>query len=339
MSDVALPELKLVDPPTGERWLAWTTLASLLGHAFLLALVLWAPLRDVVEPEPPQAIEVELVEPPEADTPKQATPEETPGENKDTPADQAPQDEAPKEEATKEEAPAEPAAAPRAAPADPVETAATPPAASAPPPPAPEASTDTAGEPPPAAEVASTPPPAPLPRPAATATTEPGKASAPSGEPVAALSAETGDAEGARPDALSADPGLAALDLGQLRTADRFYLEAMLQQPGLARARDMLPTLPRDKRLAQTCNIEALAQIGNSGEGFAPDVVMADAYAQSILTDNGLSANGAVFRSRGKWYGLAFDCSLSDDLTQVTAFSYRLGADVTDAVLARLERR
>lgn len=63
---------------------------------------------------------------------------------------------------------------------------------------------------------------------------------------------------------------------------------------------------------------------------------MTDAYALSTLTDTRLSATGAIFRSQDKWYGLAFDCTLSDDLTQVTAFSYQLGADVTEAVLARM---
>ena len=160
----------------------------------------------------------------------------------------------------------------------------------------------------------------------------------PSSEPVAALKAETGEAEGDVPGGLSADTGVADLDLGEVRTAEQFYLEAMLQQPSLARARDMLQTLPAGKRLSQTCNIEALAQIGNSGAGFAPDVVMTDAYALSTLTDTRLSATGAIFRSQDKWYGLAFDCTLSDDLTQVTAFAYQLGADVTEAVLARMRQ-
>jgi hypothetical protein len=106
----------------------------------------------------------------------------------------------------------------------------------------------------------------------------------------------------------------------------------------MARVREMLETLPPEKRLAQTCSIEALAQIGNAGEGFAPDVVMADAYARSEMTGTRLSASGAIFRSGENWYGLAFDCTLSDDLTSVTAFSYRLGTDVTDAVLARLSK-
>jgi hypothetical protein len=105
----------------------------------------------------------------------------------------------------------------------------------------------------------------------------------------------------------------------------------------MAPAREMLKTLPPEKRLAQTCNIEALAQIGNAGEGFTPDVVMAEAYALSEMAGTRLVANGAIFRSGGKWFGFAFDCTLSDDLTTVTGFAYRLGGDVTEAVLARLK--
>jgi hypothetical protein len=144
-------------------------------------------------------------------------------------------------------------------------------------------------------------------------------------------------AEGMVTAAASAEPDVATLELGAQRSAEQFYLEAMLSSARLAPVREALKTLPPEKRLAQTCNIEALAQIGNSGEGFAPDVVMAEAYALSEMAGTRLVANGAIFRSGEKWFGVAFDCTLSDDLTRVTAFSYRLGADVTEAVLARLE--
>lgn len=324
MSDLALPEPKLLDPPRAERWLVWSALASLLVHAGLLLVLLATPLRDALEATPPQAIEVELVPPPEVEA-------EPPPLEVEAAEPPPPEAEPPASEPT----PADPAASPPAAPAPPeaAPAATTPPATAA----EAEVSAAAAGAPAPAAPDPSVSPPIPLPRPPSR-TVDQGGAAGPSGAPVAALNAETGDAEGNSPDALSADPGVAALELGDLRTAERFYLEAMLEQPGLARARDMLQTLPRDKRLSQTCNIEALAQIGYSGEDFAPDVVMTDAYARSVITDTVLSATGAVFRSQDKWYGLAFDCTLSDDLTEVTAFSYRLGADVTDAVLARLEQ-
>ncbi|WP_395816456.1 DUF930 domain-containing protein [Devosia sp.] len=312
MSDMTLSELKLIDPPGRERWLVWTALASLLLHAGVLVITLGSPLREAIDATPPQAIEVELVKPAE-EPPEETPPTETPAEKEPgSPAAAA--------------APAAPEAAEPAAPA------ATPQSAQS----APDAVTSV--EPPPAATQARTEAsPTPMPRPASR-TVEQGTegGAGPSSEPVAALKAETGEAEGDVPGALSTNPGVADLDLGEVRTAEQFYLEAMLQQPSLARARDMLQTLPAGKRLSQTCNIEALAQIGNSGAGFVPDVVMTDAYALSTLTDTRLSATGAIFRSQDKWYGLAFDCTLSDDLTQVTAFSYQLGADVTEAVLARM---
>jgi hypothetical protein len=133
-------------------------------------------------------------------------------------------------------------------------------------------------------------------------------------------------------------PDVATLKLGELRKAERFYLKSMLSVPSMAKARATLKTLPPDKRLLQTCNIEALAQIGNAPDGFVPDVVMAEAYARLAIAGTRVEASGAIFRSDQKWYGLAFDCTLSQDLSKVTAFSYRLGADVTDAVLARLKK-
>lgn len=309
---MTLSELKLIDPPGRERWLVWTALVSLLLHAGVLVITLGSPLREAIDATPPEAIEVELVKPAEA-PPEEAPPKETPAE---------------KEPGPPAAAAAAPDAAEPAAPAPSSQSA----------PPATDAATSV--ETPPAATQAQTEaPPTPMPRPASQSVEQGTEGGAgPSSEPVAALKAETGEAEGDVPGALSADTGVAALELGEVRTAEQFYLDAMLQQPSLARARDMLQTLPTGKRLSQTCNIEALAQIGNSGAGFAPDVVMTDAYALSTLTDTRLSATGAIFRSQDRWYGLAFDCTLSDDLTQVTAFSYQLGADVTEAVLARMRQ-
>ena len=307
MSDLTVSEQKLLDPPGREHWLIWTALASLALHAGVLALILVSPLRNDFPATPPSAIEVVLV-PPAEETPSEAAPEEEP------PAD------------TAASAVAEPAAsAPIPDPTSQTESE-----------PVPDA-TEAAAEPAPAA--ASAPAPIPLPRPASrTVAPGSGGGAGPSGAPVTALEAEVGAAEGNAPGALAAEAGVADLDLGEVRSAERFYLEAMLREPSLARAGEMLKTLPREKRLSQTCNIEALAQIGFSGEDYAPDVVMTDAYALSEMEGTRLSATGAIFRSRDKWYGLAFDCTLSPDLSQVTAFSYRLGADVTEAVLERMGR-
>ena len=90
--------------------------------------------------------------------------------------------------------------------------------------------------------------------------------------------------------------------------------------------------LPHDKRVSQTCNIEAIGQVANAGKGFNPDAVIIDAFSKSTISGTRLTAAGAIFRSEQKWYALAFDCTLNDDLTEVAAFTFRLGPDVTSLV-------
>ena len=323
MSDLTPPEPTLPEPPRLDRRIVWTAIASAMLHAGVLVLLLWQPLADSAEAAPPPAIDVELVRPPEpvsASEPPVEEPSAATLPSAKTTSAEPP----PPQQAT---APT-PTAAEVSRPETLSETAA-PKAVS-------KASATEASGPVRGSETAGEGAPIPLPRPKVRGLTAP--ASVPDGA-VTAATADTGEtAEGTAPPAPSAEPDVATLELGAPRSATRFYLMAMLCVPSMARARAMLETLPPEKRLAQTCNIEALAQIGNAGEGFAPDVVMAEAYARSEMTATRLAASGAIFRSDERWYGLAFDCTLSDDLTSVTAFSYRLGADVTDAVLARLSK-
>jgi len=308
-------------------------MASAMLHVGVLVFFLWQPPPDRAEAAPPPAIDVELVPPPESVSASEPPAEEPEGEA--SAATAAPAKPTSDKTSSAEPPPAEQSAAPTASAAEisppetPSERAAPETVSEAP---ATEASEPVRGSGTSSAEVA----PIPLPRPRVRGLTAP--ASVPD-EAVAAATADTGEmAEGTAPPAASAEPDVASLELGALRSAERFYLKAMLRDPAMARARETLETLPPEKRLEQTCNIEALAQIGNAGEGFAPDVVMAEAYARSEMTGTHLAASGAIFRSGERWYGLAFDCTLSDDLTSVTAFSYRLGADVTDALLARLSK-
>ena len=331
MSEVTPPEPALPAPRRRNPSTVWGTMASALLHVGVLVFFLWQPPPDSAEATPPAAIDVELVRPPEAISSSEP-PAEKPVEEasatlppaKTPPAEPPPAEPPPAEQAT--------APTPSAAEISPPET----PSGAAVPKTVPEASATAVSEPVRNSETSEKEPPIPLSRPRVKGLTAP--ASAPDGA-LTAVTADTGEmAEGTAPPAPAAEPDVATLELGALRSAKRFYLEAMLSVPSMARARAMLETLPPEKRLAQTCNIEALAQIGNAGERFEPDVVMAEAYARSEMTGTRLTASGAIFRSGERWYGLAFDCTLSDDLTSVTAFSYRLGADVTDAVLARLNK-
>jgi hypothetical protein len=116
---------------------------------------------------------------------------------------------------------------------------------------------------------------------------------------------------------------------GALHAARRFYLDAVLDAPAMARAREAIRKLPPEKRLVQTCNIEAVGQLGNAGRGFSPDAVVANAFVPPVASGSSFTVTGGAFRSGGKWYALAYACTLSQDMDAVTAFSYRIGGDVT----------
>jgi cytoskeletal protein RodZ len=346
MSDLTLPRPMLTEPLRRDWRIVWTALASVMLHAGVLAFLLWQPLPEIAEAAQPPSIEVELVQPPEASASEPPTSEEAASEDASSASAAAI---APSAGTTSAEQPPEPAEAPAPSAAEPPAEEATSPtetaetaseASAAAALLAPEAPASAAPQEPSGSEVpeGSVDPtkvaPIPLSRPKVRGLTAPSDAP---DEAASALATDAGEnVTGTNPAAVPAEPDVASLALGEPRSAERFYLEAMLSAPTMARVREVLQTLPPEKRLAQTCNIEALAQIGNAGEGFAPDVVMAEAYALSETTGTRLVADGGIFRSQDKWYGVAFDCTLSDDLTTVTAFSYRLGADVTEAVLARL---
>ncbi len=107
----------------------------------------------------------------------------------------------------------------------------------------------------------------------------------------------------------------------------------------MTKARETLKTLPPERRLAQTCNIEAVAQIGNAGHGFRPDALVADAFAQPVISGTTYSVTNGAFRSGGKWFAVIYDCTLSADMTKVTSFAFRIGADVTAPLEARYGRQ
>jgi hypothetical protein len=349
MSELPPPEPTFRAPPGRSLSAVWGTMASAMLHAGLLVLLVWQPPQYRADAGPVSAIDVVIVPPPEADSasepvveeepqedvPEEEAPEEAPAEEPDnpTPEEGASAATPPPPEPPPAEAPPAPSAAPAAAaapssPEPPSEPAAPQPVAEAA---APEPAQPAQGAGSSSEKVA----PIPLARPAVRGLTAPESGS----EAVVAVTGDAGEtAEATAPPAPSAEPDVTTLELGALRSAERFYFKELLDVPSMAQARATLETLPPERRLAQTCILEALAQVGNAGEGYTPDVVMAEAYAKAEMTGTRLAASGAIFRSGENWYGLAFDCTLSDDLTDVAAFSYRLGADVTEAVLARLNK-
>ncbi|MGX5736836.1 DUF930 domain-containing protein [Bosea thiooxidans] len=107
----------------------------------------------------------------------------------------------------------------------------------------------------------------------------------------------------------------------------------MLSQQVLAHplSRDTLAMLPRlapEERVEQLCGLEAMSQIHAWQQAYEPDRVSAYATAGARLSGRELRAEGAAFRSRQRWYGLSFTCTLSADLKRVTAFAFHVGEPI-----------
>lgn len=116
-------------------------------------------------------------------------------------------------------------------------------------------------------------------------------------------------------------------DLPENKTyrATKFYAAAILNEPGMAHIRKAFGTLAPSEKLMQLCNIEGLEQIRQAQRTADPDTLVSYAMSDPVTTGLTLSAAGGAFRSRRKWYGISFYCSVAPDLSAVTAFEFRLG--------------
>jgi hypothetical protein len=331
VSSVEPPEPPLIGAPPLGRPIAWQVAASVAVHSAVLLLLVWPALRGPLEAAPPPVIDVELVLP--SSEPSSAEPSSA------EPLSAEPSEEGSSEEPTATEQSSVPAASSQGATSEPASAEASSSEPSAPEQ-QPSAAASSAEEPSSSAPAQDTPQPvAPVPmsRPIVIGigTTGDVATDISSVEPDGAgeLTADTGDAPSGESATTSGGTiNGQAVELGELHVAQNFYLAQILDSTAMANARAALDGLPHDKRVSQTCNIEAIGQVANAGKGFNPDAVIIDAFSKSTISGTRLTAAGAIFRSEQKWYALAFDCTLNDDLTEVAAFTFRLGPDVTSLV-------
>jgi hypothetical protein len=105
----------------------------------------------------------------------------------------------------------------------------------------------------------------------------------------------------------------------------RMLSEAVLAAPQSRKARDKLAMLAPDERVAQICDVEAMAQVGAWSKELKPDRVVAYAMADANLSANSFTADGAALHSKGDWYRLRFKCDLTPDRKKVAGFKFLLG--------------
>jgi hypothetical protein len=92
-----------------------------------------------------------------------------------------------------------------------------------------------------------------------------------------------------------------------------------------------LAGLEPQTRLEQICDLEAMTRIRRERKEFLPD--RAKSYVVSAPRHMGhtVKANGAAFRSKGRWYELSFTCTGTPDHMKVLSFKYKIGHPIPTA--------
>lgn len=113
-------------------------------------------------------------------------------------------------------------------------------------------------------------------------------------------------------------------------TATKFYSASILREPGMERIRKTMGTLADSERIVQLCNIEGLEQIRRAAPDYDPDTLVPYAMADTLAAGFTMTASGGAFRSRRKWYGIAFRCTAAADYSGVTQFAFKLGDPIPE---------
>jgi Domain of Unknown Function (DUF930) len=97
-----------------------------------------------------------------------------------------------------------------------------------------------------------------------------------------------------------------------------------------ARFEKSLLSLDPSARLEQLCDYTAMTQIRKDDKNFRPDRAVANAMVEPLVSHDTLQTQGGAFRSRGKWYSLAYTCTATPDHMTVVSFKYSIGPEIPE---------
>jgi hypothetical protein len=97
-----------------------------------------------------------------------------------------------------------------------------------------------------------------------------------------------------------------------------------------ARFEKSLERLDLTDRLEQLCDYTAMAEIRKDDRNYQPDRAVANAMADANVAQDTIKATAGAFRSRGKWYTLAYDCTATPDHLKVVKFHYTIGPEIPE---------
>ena len=86
--------------------------------------------------------------------------------------------------------------------------------------------------------------------------------------------------------------------------------------------------LAPSERLEQLCAYATMVNVRKDARSFRPDRAVANAAAQASRKAIRSRPAGGAFRSKGKWYAIAFTCTATPDRLKVVSFDYKVGAEI-----------
>jgi hypothetical protein len=113
--------------------------------------------------------------------------------------------------------------------------------------------------------------------------------------------------------------------------ATNFFSASILADRRSKDAKAALKSLAPDERIVQLCNIEAMAQIHKWRTILRPDNIVAYAMADPKVSLREITADGAAFRARKRWYRVRYKCSVNADLNNVQSFAFSVGDEIPKA--------
>lgn len=118
-----------------------------------------------------------------------------------------------------------------------------------------------------------------------------------------------------------------------LNAAVAFVSLAVLPCPAHAvdpKIREQLLKLDPHTRIEQACDTEAMIRIKGDRK-YRPDKVIAYTFRDPTYGPDSVTAPGAVFRSRGEWYHLSYQCETGPHHVHVRKLEFEIGGKVAKA--------
>lgn len=94
------------------------------------------------------------------------------------------------------------------------------------------------------------------------------------------------------------------------------------------RLRQQFERVELQTRLEEVCDTEVMLQINREHSEFVVDKVIAYTFRSPVQKNDRLVADGAAFRSRGKWFRLAYRCQTGPRHLDITELRYEVGDEI-----------